>query len=204
MPDYISELQRQINAKQTIKIDEIIDCKIELFLLDANLDRNFFILTTSGLAAYELPISDKENNAKHIELCFALPSYWDTTFKSENALWVVEKLKFLCNFLIDKKTHFWDGHTIPNSNPNKPFSETMKQEYLLFSHTFLFPDKLSQIQVEDKNIHLLFLIPIFQKELEHKLSRGTMALKKKMLNSNASEILDDFRLVWIKKRFGLF
>jgi hypothetical protein len=204
MLDFATALQQQINADNFEKIDQITEKQIDLILLKTRYDRNFSILATSGLSQYKMPFSEAENNEPFIELCFALPSYWDNTFQSENSKWVLEKLKFLCNFVLGRNTHFWDGHTMPNAKPNKPFSETMKQEYLFFSKSILYTDQLSQVMLEEKTIHLLFLIPIFQKEFEHKLSRGTMALKKKIVNINAGEILDDFRTTAITKRFGLF
>ena len=204
MLDFASALQQQLVIDKPLKIDEISDKNIDIVLLKTSSDRDYFILTTSGLSNYALPVSEAEKNDPFVELCFALPSYWETTFQSANSKWVVEKLKFLCAFVLDRNTHFWDGHTMPNANPNKPFSETMKQEYLLFSKSILYPNQLSQVALGEKNVHLLFLIPIFQKEFEHKLSRGTMALKKKLVNINANEILDDYRTPAVTKRFGLF
>jgi len=204
MLDFATALQQQLHTDNFELIDQISDKNIDLVLLKTAFDRNFSILTTSGLSNYAMPFNDAENNEPFVELCFAIPSYWDTSFQNQNANWVIEKLKFLCEFVLDRNTYFWNGHTIPNAKPNKPFSETMKQEYLLFSKSILYPDQLSQVLVDEKIVHPLFLIPLFQKEFEHKLSRGTTAIKKKLVNINAGEILDDYRTPAVTKRFGLF
>jgi hypothetical protein len=204
MLDFSTVFKQHLQTDTVRKIDEIPEKNIDIFLFNTVLLRDFSILSTSGLSNFSLPYREEEQNGRHIELCFALPSYWDDQFKNENAVWVLEKLKFLCNYLLDKNTHFWDGHTMPNAKPNRPFSKTMKQEYLFFSKSILYPDLLTEVQIEDKTVTLLFLIPIFQKEWEHKLSRGTGALKKKLVNANAGEILDDYRNSTIKKLFGIF
>jgi hypothetical protein len=202
MLDFSAALQHQLQVEQPTKIDQIPDKQIDILLFKTSFERQFSILCTSGLSNYAMTNNTRENNHQHIELCFALPSYWDLTFQSESASWVVEKLMFLSNYVINKNTYFWDGHSIPNKNPNAPFSNTMQQSFLFFSHTLLHPDKLTAVHVNDKIIHLLFLIPIFQNELDRKISRGPDSLKKKMLTAHVGEILDDFRTPVIKKLFG--
>ncbi len=204
MISFQAALVKQFSEQNISKINEIPQHKIDIMLVKTDFDRNFTLLTTSGLSTYDMPLREEENNAPHIELCFALPSYWDLTFKSENASWVIEKLKFLVDFVLSKKTHFWDGHTMPNANPNRPFSNTMKQNHLLFAKSMLYENELNTFEVDGKTVQLLFLIPLFEKELEHKFSRGTMAIKRKLIGSNQGEILDDFRTAVVKKRFGLF
>ena len=204
MLDFSKALQHQLETDNPVKIDEIQDKNIEIQLFNTNLDRKISVLCTSGLSNYSMPINEKEGNAERIELCFALPHYWDLSFQQENASWVVAKLKFLSRFVLDKNTHFWDGHTIPNSNPNKAFSASMKQENLLFCKSLLYPEVFSEVQVDEKTVHLLFLIPLFKQELDYKQSRGTTALKKKMNAANLGEILDDFRTPVLKKFLGLF
>ncbi len=204
MPDFINAFSALPNCVASKKIDEIPNKAIEIHLLDFHVDRDFSVLTTVGLSDFSLPVRAEENNEPYIELCFALPSYWDKSFSNENSAWVIGKLKQLTNFLLDKNTHFWDGHTIANSNPNKSFSSTMKQDFLLFSKALSYPAEFGEIIIDDKKIIPLFVVPIFKKELDFKMSRGTNALKKKLLENNASDILDDYRLPVIKKRFGIF
>lgn len=204
MSDFTHAIQEFLHAYPITKIDEVSYKEIDIVLFDAHFDRQFSILCTSGLSKYDLPINEREDNLANIELCFALPSYWDKSFKSDNAAWVVEKLKFLCQFVLEKNTYFWDGHTMPNANPNKPFSQTMQQEYLLFSKSLLYPSELNIVQLGDKSVQLLFLIPLFQKEFDRKQARGTVEIKKKLIGSGVGEILDDFRSPIVKKRFGIF
>ncbi len=204
MNSFQAALVKQFSEQNISKINEIPQHKIDILLVKTDFDRNFTLLTTCGLSAYDMPLREEENNAPHIELCFALPSYWDLTFTNENSSWVIEKLKFLVDFVLTKKTHFWDGHTMPNANPNGPFSNTMKQNHLFFSKAIIFENEFNTFEVGGKTVHLLFLIPLFQKELEHKFSRGIMAIKRKLVAGNHSEILDDFRTAAVKKRFGIF
>jgi hypothetical protein len=204
MTSFKAALAQRFSEENITKMYEVSQYNIDILLVKTHFDRDFTLLTTSGLSAYEMPFREEENNAPHIELCFALPSYWDLTFTNENSSWVIEKLKFLIHFVLTKKTHFWDGHTMPNANPNGPFSNTMKQNHLLFAKAMLYENELSAINLDGKIVHLLFLIPLFEKELEHKFARGPLAIKRKLVDSNHGEILDDFRSSTVKKRFGLF
>ena len=204
MPEFFQALQSKLKVQKHEIIDQIEGHAIDIVLFPTDFSRKFSILSTSGLSNFTMPLRAEEENQPHIELCFALPSYWDLKFDSKNSRWVLDKLKFLCEFVLNKQTHYWDGHTMPNANPNRPFSKTMMQNYLLFSKSILYEDELTSVQMGDKTVYLLFLIPLFQKELEHKHARGTNAIKKKLVNANIGEILDDFRAVVIKKRFGIF
>jgi hypothetical protein len=205
MSDFYLALQEFLRAKQPLKIDEVPQKSIDIVLFDTHFDRQFSILCTLGLSNYDLPVNERENNIPNIELCFALPSYWDKSFQSDNSKWVIEKLKFLCQFVFERNTYFWDGHTMPNAKPNKPFSQTMRQEYLLFSKSLLYPSELNIFRLGDKSVQLLFIIPLFQKEFELKQARGTIEIKRKLVGSGVGEILDDFRNPVVKKRFfGIF
>lgn len=204
MPDFSQAFQSKLEVQKYEIIDKIEIYNIDIVLFPTNFSRKFSILSTSGLSNFAMPQRTEEENQPHVELCFALPSYWDLSFASENSRWVVDKLKFLCHFVLEKQTHFWDGHTIPNAKPNRPFSKTMQQDCLLFSKSILHENELTSVELNNTKVYLLFLIPLFKKELDHKQARGTNAIKKKLVNANVGEILDDFRTVVITKRFGLF
>lgn len=204
MTDALVALKKRFGSDNISLIDEITEHQVAIVLVNPRLQRDFTILMTCGLSNYAMPLNENEENEPLIELCIALPSYWDLEFKNENAKWVVEKLIFLVNFCIKKQTHFWNGHTMPNSNPNKSFSDSMKQNFLFISKPISYEKELSVIKWEDKTVHLLFLIPIFQKELEHKFSRGIVALKKKLVSKNFGEIIDDYRDSAVKPWLGLF
>jgi hypothetical protein len=204
MTDAFKALCNRFGEENITRIEEFTDYSIEIVLVKPNLNRDFSILMTLGLSAYEMPVNELEQNEPFIELCFALPSYWDLKFKSTNARWVLDKLKFLVDFCLSNETYFWNGHTMPNAKPDAPFSTTMKMEFLFFSQPMLYENELATISYENKTLHLLFLVPIFRKELEHKFSRGTLALKKKLVSKNHGEILDDFRVSTVKPWLGLF
>jgi hypothetical protein len=204
MTDALEALNKRFGAENLTVIDEIRNYNIAIVLVNPKLNRDFSVLMTCGLLNYAMPYNDKEDNEPFIELCFALPSYWDFDFKTDNTRWVIDKLKFLVDFCLSKQTHFWNGHSMPNANPNRPFSATMKQDNLFIAKPMLFEQELSIIKTDEKTVHLLFLIPIFQKELEHKFSRGIVALKKKLVSKNFGEIVDDFRESAVKPWLGIF
>lgn len=204
MTDALDALNKRFGSDHLKLIKEIAEHHVSIVLVNPRLHRDFNILMTCGLSNHAMPFNEKEENEPFIELCFALPSYWDLEFKDDKSKWVVDKLTFLVDFCLKKQTHFWNGHTIPNANPNKSFSDSMKQGFLFISKPLSYENELSIIKWEDKTVHLLFLIPIFQKELEHKFSRGIVALKKKLVSKNFSEIIDDYRDSAVKPWLGLF
>ena len=159
---------------------------------------------TSGLSAYEQPITEKNKAHKHIELVFCLPSYWDLNNDIQTMNWVKTWIEKLGNHLIEKQTWYGDGHTFANGNPIEPLSPTMNQKYLMLVEPDFFATELSPIKIENKEVHFLCVIPLFEDEFDFKMGKGTFKLKKKLRDKGINELLDDFRMTALKNKWRIF
>jgi hypothetical protein len=160
------------------------------------------VLMTNGLSDYAMPVPEKYKERNHAELYFCLPSYWDLT--TENGKWVIEWIQKLAKHCIEKETWYGIGHTFPNGNPAMPLSNTMKQKYLMLNAPYFLEKELSPIQTEDKEIHFLGIIPIFEDEMDYKMGKGTYKLLQKIEGKGVSELLDDYRMSCLKSKWRFF
>ena len=161
-------------------------------------------LLTNGLSEYEQPTTEKNKAHKHIELVFCLPSYWDLNNDIQTMNWVKTWIEKLGNHLIEKQTWYGDGHTFANGNPIEPLSPTMNQKYLMLVEPDFFATELSPINIENKEVHFLCVIPLFEDEFDFKMGKGTFKLKKKLRDKGINELLDDFRMTALKNKWRIF
>lgn len=159
---------------------------------------------TSGLSDYEQPATEKNKAFKHIELVFCLPSYWDLNDDIPAMSWVKTWMDKLGNHLIEKQTWYGDGHTFANGNPIEHLSPSMKQKYLMLLEPDFFANELAPIEIENKEVHFLCIIPIFEDEFDFKMGKGTFKLKKKLRDKGITELLDDFRMTALKNKWRIF
>lgn len=159
---------------------------------------------TNGLSNYEQPATEKNKAHKHIELVFCLPSYWDLNDEIPTMTWVKTWMNKLGTHLLEKQTWYGDGHTFANGNPIEPLSPTMKQKYLMLVEPELFASELAPITLENKEIHFLCVLPLFEDEFDFKMGKGTFKLKKKLRDRGVTELLDDFRMTALKNKWRIF
>jgi len=69
----------------------------------------------------------------------------------------------------------------------------MRQNHFFLTHPMLLENELATVQLGEKTIHFLAIVPIFLKEFEFKQSRGTFKFLRKLISKGVSEKLDDFR-----------
>lgn len=168
------------------------DCP--LLILDLELKSPVTVMVTDGLREYKMPVHEKYKGKEFNELYFCLPSYWeweDTLNPRMN--WTFHWIQRLVKHVVEKETWYGHGHTIPCGADAKKISETMHQDHFILSDPILLQREMKPMKDGAKTINFLSIIPIFQKELEYKMSRGTLKLFSRFLNNGVSEKLDDFR-----------
>jgi hypothetical protein len=162
------------------------------------------LLLTNGLSAYKMPVHEKEIGNEHNELYFCLPSYWDinaTELATMN--WVFEWISRLATFVVEKNTWFGHGHTMPCGKDKKELSPTMKQNHFFLSRPIYLEDELTPLQLPDYTVRFLAIIPVFEKEVEYKLHRGTLKFMDKLNTQGVSEKLDDYRGSVMKSKWRM-
>jgi len=63
--------------------------------------------------------------------------------------------------------------------------------------------EMAPVQVGEKEIHFLGVIPLFEDEFNLKQSKGTFKFRQKLVNNSVSEKLDDFRTSFMKRKWKM-
>lgn len=178
--------------------------EMPLLMLDLELQSPVNVLVTNGLRNYQMPVTEKWQGREFTELFFCLPSYWDwEEMDNPRTNWVFPWIQRLAKFVQEKETWFGPGHTMPCGAEMNALSETMLQNHFFLMDPILLENELAPIQVEDKTVHFLAIVPIFSDELDYKHSKGTIKLLQKFLQKGITEKLDDFRATSLKSRWRL-
>ncbi|MDB4091245.1 suppressor of fused domain protein [Crocinitomicaceae bacterium] len=178
--------------------------EVPLLILDLELKSPVTVILTNGLRAYKMPVDEKWKGREYNELYFCLPSYWeweDTDNTSMN--WVFYWIQRLSKFVVENKTWFGHGHTMPCGKDLNPLSPTMKQNHFMLSDPLFLEEEMVPILLVDKEIHFLSIIPLFKDEFDYKQSRGTFKFMQKLANSSITEKLDDYRGSALKRSWRL-
>lgn len=174
-------------------------------LVDIQMRSKVKVLMTNGLSEYKMPVLDKFIGREHNELYFCLPSYWDIEDQNDEGMnWVFKVLYKLQKHLLEKNTWFGIGHTIPFSNPLGPISERMSQSYFFMNEPWFLEKELTTVELTDKMVNFLSVIPIFEDEFDFKIGKGTYKFQKKLGGQNVTELLDDFRRSALKTKWRFF
>jgi len=179
----------------------------ELPLIQINLDLKspVTVLMTNGLSAYEMPVPEKVKGREFIELYFCLPSYWDLEDQTNsNTNWVFPWIQRLAKHVIEKKTWYGHGHSMPCGAEKKPLSDLMKQNHFFLVDPILLEEELAPLDLGDKTVFFLSIIPIYKDELDFKVARGTFKLLEVFNLKGVNEKLDDFRFTTLRGKWKLF
>jgi hypothetical protein len=163
------------------------------------------ILIATGLSEFQMNVHEKHIGEEFNELYFYLPSYWDLNDTENTSMnWVFIWLEKLKNHVISKNSWFGNGHTIATGKSLVPLSDKMLQNHFILAHPMELSKELASIKLEDKTIHFLAVIPIFEDEMDYKQGKGTAKLFKKFEQANVTEKLDEFRKTVLRNRWNFF
>lgn len=184
--------------------------KVDLIKIDLKLKCPVSVLVTDGLSDYKMTIPDlyksraEYHGRYYTELFFCLPDYWDLEDRENPDMqWPFEVLNKLATGLIDHHAWYGAGHTISNGNPAREISSKMKEKYFMLMEPILLEDYLPTIQMGDKSVQFLAIVPVFEKEFVKKNKRGYAKWRKFFIKRYGNEVLDDFRRN-IHKRYWEF
>lgn len=172
---------------------------IDLLKLELETKFPLTVLMTNGMSNYTMPVNEHYKGKEHNEIYFCLPSYWD--LEDPNMRWPLELMQRLAKNVIENKTWYGAGHTIANGNPAMPLSDTVQQEYLLLTDPIALEDYLQPLQLADKTVHFLAIVPVFYDEYECKVYKGYPKWIRRYRSRNYTEIVDEHRQSLHKKRW---
>lgn len=197
------ELKNRYNISHLSSID-IAEGEIPLLKIRLEIKSPVTLLMTNGLSDYRMPVPEKMVGREFNELFFCLPSYWNLEkIEDPNMNWVFYWIQRMVKHVREKETWFGPGHTMPCGNPFQSLSPMMRENHFFLSDPILLADELPPLVIQDKKIHFLAIIPIFEDEMDYKQGKGTFKILKKFNQHGITEKLDDFRGSIMKSKWRL-
>lgn len=178
---------------------------IPLLMLDLESKSPVTVLMTNGLSNYKMPVPEKMEGYEYNELYFCLPSYWEWEDQENPSMnWVFDWIQRLAKYVIEKETWFGHGHTMPAGKDMNPLSPTMKQNHFILLSPQLLEEELAPVNLGEKTVNFLAIVPIFPDEMDYKQGKGTFKFLQKLQSKGVTEKLDDFRATVLKSRMKFF
>jgi hypothetical protein len=189
--------------KRLNKSVQIIENEWGSFILfQPNQANTSTVLMTNGLSDFKMPVHEKHIGEEYNELYFLLPNYWNIeAIENPKFNWVFSWLQRLKNFAIEKNACYGHGHTFPCGQDMQSLSASMLQNHFILTRPIELDEDLAELNLADRSIGFLGVIPIFPDEMDFKQGRGTVQLFEKLRTFNVTEKLDDFRNTVLKSRW---
>jgi hypothetical protein len=190
-----AHIERHIGPVATV-FHELISDKVHIDIhIVAPSDRfPFYTLVTSGMSDRRMPAQGPNAHLCFSELFICLPPDWkmdQADWKDDANYWPIRWLKFLARFPHEYDAWLWFGHTMPNGDPARPVHASTALCSFLLLQNFRLPDGFRSLHVnEEKRIHFLSVIPLYQDELDLKLHKGAEAIESRFRKAGLSEVLD--------------
>ncbi|MEM9539334.1 MAG: suppressor of fused domain protein [Cyanobacteria bacterium P01_E01_bin.42] len=171
---------------------------IDVYIVAPTEERNFYTLVTSGMSNCPMNCPEPLQEFRYAEILICLPPSWPLNLNEEqtpNTYFPIEWLKILARLPHQYESWLSYGHTIPNGDPPEPFADNTQLCCCLLSEPLLFEEEFLKLEInKEKNIYFLSLVPIYQEEMEFKLSHGADALFARLDEFDITELLDIHRL----------
>lgn len=177
--------------------------------------RDYYVLITTGMSDLPMTVPPEVPECRYAELMICLPASWrlsEEDLKDQKNYWPIWWLKFLARFPHDFNTWLWMGHTLPNGDPARPLAPGVGFTGVLIAPPVTFADGFGTVNVRDgKTVKILAVLPVYNDELDCKLTKGVNALLDLFDSNNISEVLEPNRpsvitpnVIKKKRFFGLF
>jgi hypothetical protein len=108
-------------------------------------------------------------------------------------------VRFFARFPFKYSTWLGHGHTVPNGDPPAPIFDNSELVAAFLSYTIVRPDNqlADKVVLDGDPVHFLWLVPITQAELDHKLNQGYHALLDVFDEANHPIVLDRQRASYL-------
>jgi len=164
---------------------------VNIHIISPSMNKDFVTLVTTGMSDVSMGYSNEESEFKYAELLLKLPSSWvvgKENIEDKNYYWPLEWLRKVAHI-----PHIYDGWLaegviLPNGEPPQPFALNTKLSCIMVCHPREFG--LDNVQVEQENINIYTLVPIYEEERNLALEKGYEYLLKKMNEKGISDVLD--------------
>ncbi|MFF2342709.1 suppressor of fused domain protein [Bacillus mycoides] len=175
-------------------ISEIVSgsrVSVNIHIIPPSMNNDFVTLVTTGMSDAPMDYSNEESEFKYAELLLKLPSSWivgKDDMVDQNYYWPLEWLRKVAHI-----PHIYDGWLdegviLPNGEPPQPFASNTKLSCIMVCRPK--ESGLDKVQVEQRDINIYTLVPIYEEERNLALEKGYEYLLKKMNEKGISDVLD--------------
>jgi hypothetical protein len=190
--ELIDKLNTIFRGTEIVKIQENTAHDFTINWIKATKKRPYHIIFTSGLSQKEQAVNVKCEEYKHIELYFCLPDYWKVDDRSPEYNWPIHWLNRIAEVPQKKNSWFGPGDTLPAGAPPKNISSMMEENHFILAEPMKI-EQLTELELNDKKVRFLSIIPIYQKEFDYKLRNSAKVLIAKYQHKNYNELIDNYR-----------
>lgn len=197
LEDIEAHVEKYIGKVETV-FHEIVSDRVHLDILfiPATDDRPFHVVMTSGVSDLPMLVPEGMDDFNRVELLMALPKEWpltDKAFRDENNYWPIRWLKMIGRLPHDYDTWIGWGHTIPNGDPAEPIANTNFTGFLL-TPPYWLDSEFFKLHARNGDIITFYeLMPLYEEEMQLKLSQGAEALEERFEQAEIGFILDIHR-----------
>lgn len=165
--------------------------------------RPYHTLITSGMSERPMTLPDEvDAEWQFAEMMLCLPEDWPlehASLSDENNYWPLRWLKMLARLPHEYDTWLGWGHTIPNSDPPEPFSDSTKLCGWMVIDPQLAPEEFGRLTIDDRAINFYAIVPLYCQEIDYKLSHGAEKLMERLQKNDVTELIDPNRRNVCKK-----
>lgn len=165
------------------------DIHVDIAVIPPSEERDFYTLVTVGMGAHKMNVPPElVGRADRAELVFCLPAGWDIQNSDERWYWPLRWMKILARLPISEDSWLGWGHTVPNGGP---FADNTALCGMLLLAPGCFGDKAEECVLPSGEIVRFYqLVPLYQEEMDYKVSHDTQALLEVMSTGEFSPVLD--------------
>jgi len=205
-----AHIERHLGPVKTVFHEIISDMvHIDVHFVPPTASVPYVRLVTSGMSDLPMHMPANVDAPRHAELMITLPPDWkldEASFKNETWYWPVRLLKSLARLPHKHQTWIGWGHTIPHGDPAQPYAPNTKFNGALILPPLSAPEDFLELRIDAaKTIAFFAVVPLYEEEMQLKLSAGTDELLKRFDKHDLDDIVKPGRANLARKKlFGLF
>jgi len=178
---------------------------LDINFIQPSPSRPYHTLVTSGMSDRPMKAPTESPLLTRAELTICLPPKWRLSqedFRDDRNYWPLRLLKELARLPHQYKTWLWEGHTVPNGDPPRPYSRDTRLCCALLCRPKLLPEQFFKLEAgTGKTIHFFSVVPIYREEIDYKLKKGYDSLAGLLQANGVTELLDLRRVNVCRKSF---
>lgn len=158
------------------------DIHVDICVIPPSEERDFYTLVTMGMGAHKMNVPSElaEKKLNRAELIICLPPDWELdqeSLEDEAWYWPIRLLKATARLPINENSWLGWGHTVASGPDGEPYHDSVDFSSIILTQPGDFPEDAAVCTLPDGDeVNFYALIPLYQEELDFKLTHGAGAL----------------------------